>query len=288
MILAMLETLRGYVTEHPYLAGVGAVTVLVVLHKVVKARRNRESKNYPPNTVILFQWQRGPYAPSVSPFPLKLETYLRMSKIPYQNDYSGKFSKKGKTPFIIYNGENIPDSQFCIEYLNKKLNIDNNKYLNQTDRAVATAFQAMIDEHLYWTMVVFRWVYNKEQEIIKNYVIRSPLLRIYLNRLVYKQTYDQGIGRHSPEEVKHIMLTDLQALSDYLGDKPFLMGDNPCDVDCSAFGLLAQILWHAPEHNNLIPNSFPSLHRYCLRMKEKFWPDWDDCITHGGTRKSIA
>ena len=31
-------------------------------------------------------------------------------------------------------------------------------------------------------------------------------------------------------------------------------------------------------------SGFPNLSEWCDRMKDKFWPDWDDCITHGGTR----
>ena len=27
-----------------------------------------------------------------------------------------------------------------------------------------------------------------------------------------------------------------------------------------------------------------NLSDYCERMKDRIWPDWDDCITHGGTR----
>ena len=37
----------------------------------------------PPEVVILYQIGRGHHAPSVSPFPLKLETFLRMTKTPY-------------------------------------------------------------------------------------------------------------------------------------------------------------------------------------------------------------
>ncbi|KAH9494841.1 hypothetical protein Btru_017946 [Bulinus truncatus] len=287
--MSIFESLRDYVTDHPYQAGAVTATVLVALHKLIKAKNGEKcDKNYPPNTVILFQLERGPYAPSVSPFPLKLETYLKMSKIPYQNDFSSTFSRKHKTPWMMYNGENIPDSQFCIEYLNKKLGIDHNKHLSKEEKSIAKAFQVMVDEHLYWTLVLFRWVFNKEQEIVKKYVVRSPLMRLIVNRLVKKQTYEQGVGRHSCEEVRHILMTDLQALADYLGDKPFLMGDLPSEVDCSVFAMLAQCLWHGPEHKNLIPDCFPTLHQYCIRMKEKFWPDWDDCITHGGTRKNIS
>jgi len=31
---------------------------------------------------------------------------------------------------------------------------------------------------------------------------------------------------------------------------------------------------------------FPMVCDYCERMKNKFWPDWDQCITHGGTREA--
>ena len=29
---------------------------------------------------------------------------------------------------------------------------------------------------------------------------------------------------------------------------------------------------------------FPGLCSYCERMKARFWPDWDDCITQGGSK----
>ncbi|KAJ8303125.1 hypothetical protein KUTeg_019521 [Tegillarca granosa] len=38
-----------------------------------------ERKVYPKDTVILHQIGRGPWAPSLSPFAMKLETYLRMA-----------------------------------------------------------------------------------------------------------------------------------------------------------------------------------------------------------------
>ena len=28
----------------------------------------------------------------------------------------------------------------------------------------------------------------------------------------------------------------------------------------------------------------PNLVKYCERMKETFWPDWDEYITHGNTK----
>ena len=30
------------------------------------------------------------------------------------------------------------------------------------------------------------------------------------------------------------------------GTKPFLMGDEPIEVDCAIFGMLAQVLWNTP------------------------------------------
>ena len=42
-----------------------------------------DTSGYPRDKVVLFQFFRGAWAPSVSPFPIKLETYLRFAGIPY-------------------------------------------------------------------------------------------------------------------------------------------------------------------------------------------------------------
>ena len=70
---------------------------------------------------------------TISPFALKLETWLRMNGIKYvviitycnrhrhqsffpryENIFSMKFSSKGQIPFIELNGEEIPDSNIII------------------------------------------------------------------------------------------------------------------------------------------------------------------------------
>ena len=40
--------------------------------------------DYPRDTVIVHQFLKGTYAPSLGHFVVKLETYLRIAKIPYE------------------------------------------------------------------------------------------------------------------------------------------------------------------------------------------------------------
>ena len=104
----------------------------------------------------------------MSPFALKLETYLRMSGIPYevtgliinpgtdnlknfiQCDFDEPFGPKGKTPWITLNEDEIGDSQICLELLNRKFNKDFSSHLTAEEKATARAFQIMTEEHLYW------------------------------------------------------------------------------------------------------------------------------------------
>lgn len=57
---------------------------------------------------------------------------------------------KGKTPWITLNGEEIADSQLCLELLARKFHKDCSSHLSSEDQAIARAFHIMAEEHLYW------------------------------------------------------------------------------------------------------------------------------------------
>ncbi len=68
----------------------------------------------------------------------------------FQNDFSGRVSYKHKIPWMIYKGQVISDSQLCIDFINKDRGIDLNAHLSSEEKAIARAFQKMVEENLYW------------------------------------------------------------------------------------------------------------------------------------------
>ena len=124
-----------------------------------KVEVQEEKKEEGPPKVMLHQFPPAANLPSMSPFCLKLETFLRMNKIPYENVHSVKVGKKGKMPWIEYKGERIPDSNFIIDHLNKTFEIDMDKDLGKSEKAQARALKVMLEEntislsftHVGWT-----------------------------------------------------------------------------------------------------------------------------------------
>lgn len=50
----------------------------------------------------------------------------------------------------------------------------------------------------------------------------------FLQRVIKQETWGQGIGRHTPEEVWLIAVHDLTAISDYLGNNDVLASVRNC------------------------------------------------------------
>ena len=52
----------------------------------------------------------------------------------------------------------------------------------------------------------------------------------------------QGLGNHGKGDVQRAGIEDLQAVSTILGDKDYILGDRPSDVDCTLFGFMCIIM----------------------------------------------
>jgi len=112
-----------------------------------------------------------------------------------------------------------------------------------------------------------------------------PSLRLKFMKYVYgrklKNTmYDAGIGRHTYDEMVGMMEEDLINISNILGTKKFILGNEPVEADCAIFGMLAQIVYtgQGSPYEKLINEKLTNLKEYTVRMKEKYWEDWDKCL----------
>ena len=113
-------------------------------------KKEQKIKKPKPGTVVLHQFPPTKLVASGSPPCLKLETFLRMTKIPYENEYGLKFSKKGKMPWIEFNGQEIADSNLCIQFLKREFKVDVDSHLNNTEKAIAHSIRTMLEENTYW------------------------------------------------------------------------------------------------------------------------------------------
>ncbi|EJW87547.1 hypothetical protein WUBG_01541 [Wuchereria bancrofti] len=240
--------------------------------------------------VYLVQFPRAGCIPSLSVFALKLETWLRMTKIPYSNinNEFTKFSSKKQIPFIELNGRQIPDSNFCIEHLSRVFKIDLEGQLNPVEKAQARAFTYLLEESIRWIILYNRGKNNKfmatEKGFIRHYTGAKKTLFQYIfveqfRKKIWKQCYYQGIGRHAIDEVENIAKKDLTALSVFLGDKQYFFGSSPTTLDAIAFGNLTQ-LFYTPMDSNVLrkymEENTPNLINFIQKMREIYWKDWDE------------
>jgi hypothetical protein len=66
---------------------------------------------------------------------------------------------KAKLPYIVDDdGTVVADTTFIIEHLQRRRGITLDAALTPAERAVATAFQRLSEENLYWAVVHTRWI----------------------------------------------------------------------------------------------------------------------------------
>jgi glutathione S-transferase len=247
--------------------------------------------------VYLYQFSRTPLLPSLSPYCLKVETWLRLAGLKYENvDHKTKFrSKKGQLPFVELNGDEIADSTVIIKDLATKFDKDIDATLTAEQKLVAHATISMIENHL--TFVHSYWRAKNPDLMLKGYKVnlqhalgtRLPngilnfIFKIHYGRKLSKKVKAQGLGVHSADEIEEFGRQDLKVLSELLADKPFFFGDEPTTLDCVAFSILAQIHFLSEDVKyglrDYMAENCPNLIGHVSRIKERCFPDWDDICT---------
>ena len=219
--------------------------------------------------------------PNASPFCMKLETWLRMAGLPYEAVNDGNVFKapKGKLPYIEDDdGTRVADTSFVIAHLKRRHGDRLDAALSPRQRAQALAFQRLIEEDLYWAMVHTRWAEPAGWAMTREAFFGAlpvPLRWVVpalARRGLLREMHGHGMGRHRPEEIHAIGCADLDAIADFLGDQPFVMGAEPTSLDATAYAFLANILW-APLDNPLQRHARgrPTLEAYCQRIKARYW-----------------
>ena len=81
----------------------------------------------------------------------------------------------------------------------------------------------------------------------------------------------QGMGRRTSEMVQVVFREDIDALSDYLGDKVYFTGDTLRSVDCTVYSTLKHIaLQPHPWPGKGYVQTKPNIMAYLDRMQDEF------------------
>jgi glutathione S-transferase len=204
---------------------------------------------------------------------------LKLAKLPYQANTTGfPRAPKGKLPFIDDDGTIVADSTLIRLHLEQKHSIDFDHGLSTRDRGVAWATEKMLEDHLYWVLVYWRWMkdvnfergparfFNRAPAIIR------PVVKKMVRGKVRRTLHGHGISRHSEAEMTLMSNRAFEALSQVLGEGPYLMGSQACGADATAFAFIAGALapvFESPVHDKV--RLLPNLVAYRDRMMVEFY-----------------
>ena len=232
--------------------------------------------------ITLYACGEGFGLPEVSPYVTKSEVQLQMAGLAYVKVQGWREdSPKGQLPYIEDAGQKIADSTFIRGHIEARYGVDLDAGLTTVERAQAWAIERMCENHLAWTSGYFRFLLPENYEKGPAHWFDNapetarPVLRAQLLEAVSANIRAVGVGRHSEHEILALAARSLMALDALLGDKAFMMGDEPTSLDAFVFAVLAGMLtpfFDSPLRRRA--ERFPRLVGYTARMMARFYPDF--------------
>jgi len=229
--------------------------------------------------LTLIQYPAAFGASSASPFCTKVEILLKMSGLEYvlEDMSDARKMPHSKLPVLRDEQKLIPDSVCIRDYLEGEHDANFDGALSARDLAVSHAFTRLCEERLYWVILYSRWMDASNWALIKQHFFGDIPWpgRVIVPGIAHKQVRQalngQGVGRHSPKDIYNFGIQDVEAISDYLGENPYLMGAEVGSVDATVFAFIAAILFAPfPSPLKSAAEKMGNLKGYCQRMRDRF------------------
>lgn len=198
--------------------------------------------------ITLYQFPTGFSLPtSVSQFCTKLEAYFRLTDREYQVEIGDpRKSPNKKMPYVAWPDGRITaeSAEIIAELENKGPALDQD--LSAADREAGEAYTAHAEGPIYFACLYSRFVdpngWKHQKVTIKKMVpgVVAPIVGPIIRRAEKKLCANNGF---SNREDYAKAISAITTLSDALGDKPFMLGDDIQIVDCSVWANLMHVAY---------------------------------------------
>uniref|UniRef100_A0A7I4YAY3 GST C-terminal domain-containing protein n=1 Tax=Haemonchus contortus TaxID=6289 RepID=A0A7I4YAY3_HAECO len=261
---------------------VGSVIAYFFFSKKNKKQVEIRKHDWKPDIVYLYQFPRARSVPNLSTYCLKVETFLKANKIPYEVCplLMGR-SKYGLLPFIELNGEHIADSQIILHRL--KIHFKVKPLPSPKDEALARTIERTTENHTAMVIYNFKIAGSSGNDYVNAMGIMPSLglpegltpiiapLVSYMIKSKASKRVATSIGNFSDEDFKHLLRKDLDTYRDLLAGKKFFFGDGISSADCTLFSQLATTIYIPVDNyaKNVIQDEYPELVTFCDNLRDK-------------------
>jgi glutathione S-transferase len=238
-----------------------------------------KAATHPP--IKLFVFPRMFEIPNLSPFCCKMETWLRMARVPYElvETRDPRSAPRKKLPFIEDGGARIADSSLIVEHLSRTRAVDLDAGLSAEQRAIATLVKRTLEEHYAFVLAYTHLFSDESSKYTRSrFDVIPALIRPLVERAVRKNVKNllwyQGILRGSHDEILASAIDDWRAVLPFMSEGPFFFGERVTTTDAIVFGTLAPTLLtpiETPIRAFLL--SQPKAVAYAERLRAHFFPE---------------
>lgn len=183
---------------------------------------------------------------SASPFCVKTAYMLQLAGLHWRRSdmVDPRRMPHSKLPVLRTPERLVPDSDQIRDWLESQ-GAEFDRGLSDVQKGQSRALIRMAEEHLYFQIVLDRWGNDEVWPILRDTffveiprILRRPISNS-VRQSVLKGLRSHGIGRFSQAERLARVERDLEAISAYLWQSPYLMGNRPTSADLSVAPMLA-------------------------------------------------